>query len=64
MGKLIVLILIGCIIGILGSLPLWAVANLFFLVFHLPYHLTLLQAIVICAVVNVLRNLLFKNKEG
>lgn len=64
MGKIIFLILLFSLIGALYAMPLWAIINIFMFVFHLPYHLTLLQAIVICALINVLRNLLFDNNEG
>lgn len=64
MGKIIILILISCFLGILAGLPLWAVVNLFLYVFHLPYHLTLLQAVVMTALLNVIHSILFGNKEG
>lgn len=64
MGKIIFLILLFSLIGVLYAVPLWAMTNIFMFVFHLPYHLTLLQAVVICALVNVLHKLLFDDKEG
>lgn len=63
MGKLILLILSLTFFGILYAVPFWAVVNLFMLVFHLPYHLTLLQAVVVCALLNILRELLFSNNK-
>lgn len=63
MGKIIFLILLFSLIGVLYAMPLWAITNIFLFVFHIPYHFTLLQAIVICALINVLRKLLFNNKE-
>lgn len=63
MGKIIVLILIGCFLGILMGLPLWLVTNLFLLVFHLPYHLTLLQAVAVTALLNVIRKLFFGDSK-
>jgi hypothetical protein len=63
MGKLILLILSLTFFGILCAVPFWAVVNLFMLVFHLPYHLTLLQAVVVCALLNILHELLFSNNK-
>ncbi len=64
MGKLILLILSLAFFGILYALPFWAVVNLFMLVFHLPYHLTLLQAVMACALLNILHGLLFNNSNN
>lgn len=63
MGKIIVLILIGCFLGILMGVPLWLSVNLFSLIFHLPYHLTLLQAAAITILLNVVRQIIFGNNK-
>lgn len=59
MGKLLVLILIFLFVMIITALPLYLVVNLCFLVFHLPYHITILQAFAICALVAIVKNILF-----
>lgn len=63
MGKLLVLILIFLFVMVLTALPLYLVVNLCFLVFHLPYHITILQAFAICALVTIVRNILFGRED-
>ena len=63
MGKAILFILALAVLGILYAIPLWATVNLCMFAFHLPYHLTLLQAITICALLNIIRTLLFHNDK-
>ena len=64
MGEFILFILMTAFAGIINAIPLWAVVNLFGLVFNLPFHFTLLQSIVVCALVRVLHDLFFENKGG
>jgi len=62
MGKLLVIILIALVLGIIWALPLYICANLVLLLFHIPFHLTIFQAIAICLLASVIRSLLFKDK--
>ena len=63
MGKLLALILIFLFVMIITALPLYLVVNLCFLVFHLPYHITILQAFAICALVAIVKNILFRKGD-
>ena len=63
MGKVITLILILIVFGILWSLPLWLVINFTCWVFHLSFHLTLLQAFAICLLDSIIRSLAFKKEN-
>ena len=58
MGKLLVLCLILVIMGAIWSLPLYLVANLVFWLFHIPFHLTWLQAFGVCLLASVIKGLL------
>lgn len=58
MGKLLVLCLILVIMGAVWSLPLYLVANLVFWLFHIPFHLTWLQAFGVCLLASVIKGLL------
>ena len=60
MGKIFVLIGILILLGILWSLPLYLVVNFVCWVFHITFHLTLLQSFALCLLVTVIHNLLFK----
>lgn len=57
----IFLAICGIICGVIWCLPLWAIVNLGCLVFHLSFHLSLLQSFTVCLLINVIRNLLFKD---
>lgn len=64
MKSLIVVIFIAIVLGVLWALPLYLCVNLVLWVFHIPLHFTILQAIVIMIFVDVIHNILFKNKGG
>lgn len=62
MDKLLVILAVLFIIvlfGILWSLPLYLIVNFVCWVFHLSFHLTLLQAFALCLLASVIRYLLF-----
>lgn len=63
MEKIIALILILIVFGILWAFPLWAVINFVCWVFHITFHLSLLQAFALCLLASVIRNLLFKKED-
>ena len=60
------LFFVGIIIllGVLWSLPLYFCVNILLWLFHVPYHLTLLQSLGLCWLANILHELVFKNKEA
>ena len=60
MGKLLVLFLILIIMGAVWSLPLYLVMNLVFWLFHIPFHLTWLQAFGVCLLASVIKGLFSK----
>ena len=60
MGKILVLLLILLIMGLVWSLPLYLVVNLVLWLFHVPFHLTWLQALGVCLLVSVVKGLLSK----
>lgn len=62
MGKFLILALIFIIMGAIWSLPLYLCVNLVLWLFHIPFHLTWLQAFGICLLASVIKGLLF-NKE-
>lgn len=62
MEKLLLLILILIVCCILWAIPVWVAVNLICWVFHLSFHLTILQAFAICLLVSVVKGL-FKGKE-
>lgn len=63
MEKILMLLLILIICGILWALPLWAVVNLVCWVFHLSFHLSLLQAFALCLLASVVKSLLFSKED-
>lgn len=63
MEKIIMLILILILCGFLWSLPLWIVVNFVCWVFHLSFHLTILQAFALCLLASVVKSLLFKKED-
>ena len=60
MGKLLVLFLILVIMGAIWSLPLYACVNLVLWLFHVPFHLTWLQAFGVCVLASVIKGLFSK----
>ena len=60
MGKLLVLFLILIIMCAIWSLPLYLVVNLVLWLFHIPFHLTWLQAFGVCMLASVIKGLLSK----
>lgn len=63
MGKLLVVILILIIFSIVWSLPLWIVVNLVCWVFHLSFHLTILQSFALCLLATTIKRLLFTKED-
>ena len=63
MGKILVVIGIIIFIGILWSLPVYVCGNLFLLVFHIPFHLSFLQAFVICLLLSTIHKFIVGDKE-
>ena len=63
MEKVIAFILVLIVFGILWAFPLWAVVNFVCWVFHLSFHLTLLQAFALCLLTSVIKSLLFKKED-
>lgn len=59
MGKLFVIIFIFVICAIIWSLPLYITTNFVCWVFHLSFHITLLQSFAICLIITVIHDLLF-----
>ena len=62
MGKILMLLLILLIIGLGWSLPLYLVVNLVLWLFHVPFHLTWLQALGVCLLATVIKGLLSKGE--
>lgn len=62
MGKILLLLLILLIIGLVWSLPLYLVVNLVLWLFHVPFHLTWLQALGVCLLASVIKGLLSKGE--
>ena len=62
MGKIFVLLLIFVIMGVIWALPLYLCVNLVLWLFHVSYHLTLLQAFAICLLASAVKNLLSKGE--
>lgn len=58
MGKILVLLLILIIMGAIWSLPLYLCVNLVLWLFHIPFHLTWLQAFGICLLASTIKGLL------
>lgn len=64
MEGLLVLIVIVIVLGIIFSLPLYLCTNLVLWLFHIPFHITLLQAFGVSLLLNVISGLFFGSKEG
>lgn len=62
MGKILILLLILLTIGLVWSLPLYLVVNLVLWLFHVPFHLTWLQALGVCLLASVVKGLLSKGE--
>ncbi len=60
MMELLLLLLILVFVGALWSLPLYLVVNLVLWLFHIPFHLTWLQAFGVCLLASVIKGLLGK----
>ena len=60
MRKLLVLFMILIIMGAVWSLPLYLVVNLVLWLFHIPFHLTWLQAFGVCMLASIIKGLLSK----
>jgi len=64
MGKIIILIGILLGVAVICALPLYITVNLVLWLFHIPFHLTILQALAIGLLDSVIRGLLFgKGKD-
>ena len=62
MGKILLLLLVLLIMGLVWSLPLYLVVNLVLWLFHVPFHLTWLQALGVCLLASVIKGLLSKGE--
>lgn len=62
MGKILMLFMILIIMGAAWSLPLYLVVNLVLWLFHIPFHLTWLQAFGVCTLVSVIKGLFSKEE--
>ena len=58
MGKILVLLLILIVMGAIWSLPLYLCVNLVLWLFHIPFHLTWLQAFGVCLLASTIKGLL------
>lgn len=58
---ILIIIIVGC--GILWALPLYIAVNVVLWLFHISFHMTLLQAFGICILLSVIRYFLFGEKE-
>ena len=63
MGKILVLLLILIIMGAIWSLPLYLCVNLVLWLFHIPFHLTWLQAFGVCLLANTIKGLLGRKED-
>ena len=63
MEKIFILILVLIVCGILWALPLYLVVNFVCWVFHIAFHLSLLQAFALCLLANVIKKLLFEKED-
>lgn len=63
MGKMLMLLLILIIIGAIWSLPLYLCANLVLWLFHIPFHLTWLQAFGVCLLASTIKGLLGRKED-
>ena len=60
MGKILVLLIILIVMGAIWSLPLYLIVNLVLWLFHIPFHLTWLQAFGVCMLASVIKGLFSK----
>ena len=63
MEKVVLAIVALIILGILWALPVYVCGNLVLYLFHVQYHLSLLQSFSLCLLANVISNVIFTNKE-
>lgn len=63
MGKILVLLLILIIMGAIWSLPLYLCVNLVLWLFHIPFHLTWLQAFGVCLLASTIKGLLGRKED-
>ena len=63
MEKFIAIVFILFVCSVLWCLPLYLVANFLCWVFHLSFHLSLLQSFAICLLVSIIKKYLFYDKE-
>lgn len=63
MGVVLLIILCVMIWGVMVALPLWTVVNLVCWVFHISFHLSLLQSLALSLFAGVINTLLFGKKE-
>ena len=63
MGEIVLLLLILLIVGFVWSLPLYLVVNLVLWLFHIPFHLTWLQALGVCLLASVIKGLFSKGDK-
>lgn len=59
MEKLLLLILLLFAMGAIWSLPLYLVTNFVLWLFHIPFHLTWIQAFGVCLLISMIKKLLF-----
>ena len=63
MGKIFAIILVFILCIIIIALPLYLSVNLVCWVFHIPYHLSILQAFAVSILATVINKLLFKRER-
>ena len=63
MGKILVLLLILIIMGAIWLLPLYLCVNLVLWLFHIPFHLTWLQAFGVCLLASTIKGLLGRKED-
>ena len=63
MGKILVLLLILVVVGAIWSLPLYLCVNLVLWLFHIPFHLTWLQAFGVCLLASTIKGLLGRKED-
>ena len=63
MGKVLVLFMILIVIGAIWSLPLYLCVNLVLWLFHIPFHLTWLQAFGVCLLASTIKGLLGRKED-
>ena len=64
MGKILILLMILIIMGAIWSLPLYLVTNFVLWLFHIPFHLTWLQAFGVCLLISLIKKSLFGKEDN